>query len=154
MPNHSTLSEGTDYRGNEDCHHDFDFDSLDSEEDQIKELQATGKTLSQIIQMKVKDSMERERATAICAVLILIQGQLGPEKRMMMIDIVSYACNFSLINGDTMESIAARHGISKQAVRNQVRDIKQQLKLCSRVERSEEGKTNMRNSNFRHMKTK
>jgi hypothetical protein len=71
-----------------------------------------------------------------------------------MIDIISYASGFSLVNGETMEGIAVRHGISKQAVMNQVRTVKRHLQLCIRVQRSEAGKTKMRNSNYRHIKIK
>lgn len=153
MPNPSTLHEDSDFHGQENAHEDFDFDAVENEDDLIRDMQAAGKSLAQIVQMMVAHDLQHERARAICAILVLIQGRQGVQQRLLMIDVISYASGFGLINGETLESIGKRHGIAKQAVQNLVESTQQQLKIPLRVERSSEAKSKMRMTNYRPTKT-
>jgi hypothetical protein len=150
MPNHSTLSEGTDYRGNEDCHHDFDFDSLDSLEDKIKEAIAKGESVTKLV-FKLVEMESDEKVTEMIARVICVIADA--KKPGLVADHVAYISGMRANKGWGATEYAKRHGMSDQAFSQTALALAKVLRLKpSRAMRSDMGKLAMRNSHFKRTK--
>jgi hypothetical protein len=150
MPNPSTLREDTDYHGNEDCHDSFDFDSLDSLEDRIKEAIAKGEPVAALVAQLVDMEANERVNEAIAAVVGYIADA---EKPRLAADHIAWISGMRIRQGESLPAIAKRHGVSKQAFCQSALKLAAILHLKpARAMRSEPGKAMMAKRHFKRTK--
>jgi len=144
MPNPSTLLEGSDYDGNESAHSTFDFDTLDSIEDQIREAISRGESVTALVATLVEDELSERTNEAIARVLCLIADTRKPK---LTIDYIAYATGMRLTQGEAASSLARKHRITKQAFSQAALKLIRKLGLKpSRAMRSLKGRESMPNA--------
>jgi hypothetical protein len=152
MPNPSTLREDTDYHGNEDCHDSFDFDSLDSLEDRIKEAIAKGEPVAALVAQLVDMECSERVNEAIAGVLCHIADSRKPK---LAVDYLAYACGLRMTQGVSGEALARKHKIRKQAFSQAALRLIKKLGIPpSRSMRSAKGRESMAKAYRERMNTK
>jgi hypothetical protein len=127
-------------------HEDFDFDSIDSEEDQIRQMLKDGATAEEIVRKFGRGFIEREVEKGLCVILAIIQRH---ERPMFFLDQLCWHIGVALSNGQSVIDLARKYGISKQAFTQATkRSVK---KLClpkkstkTRTQRDLNARQNMR----------
>lgn len=125
----------------------FNFDAIDSPEDFIKEQIAAKKPIGPVLQAWANSIAEHKQAETVRAIMTLIVAAKKPRQR---VDEIAFACGMLLAEGETIISMAKKHGISKQAFQRGVVTVCESLGLRkTRTMRGEEAKETMANTNYR-----
>lgn len=142
MPDHkSTLIEDSDYHGNKAAHESFDFEGLDSIEDQVRECLAQGRDVSALVQAMVDAEVSEVTSDALARVLCLLADARKPK---MVIDHIAYAFGLPMAEGKSAAALARKHGVRKQAFSQAVKRIVQAMGIRpSRAMRSLKGRKAM-----------
>jgi hypothetical protein len=130
----------------------FDYASMDSPEDYVREAMQQGKPLSPIILGMVECAIAGRQVETVRKLMVLISDARKPRQR---IDEIAFACGMSLADGVTLVSLAKKWGTSKQAIQRNVEAVCDTLQIRkTRTMRGQEAKEHMRKANFRKGKTK
>lgn len=128
----------------------FDFDNLDAPEDLVRQRISEGKPIAELVKAWAGALAEQNQADTVRALLSLIIQAKKPRQR---VDEIAFACGMFLSEGETIISLAKRHGISKQAFQRGVMTVCETLNLRkTRTMRSDEACKTMRRTNFRRTK--
>jgi hypothetical protein len=127
-----------------------DFESLDSLEDRIREAIATGGSVKALVQRLI-DAEAGERVNEMVAAVV---GYIADaEKPRLAADHVAWISGMRIRQGESLPSIAKRHGMSKQAFCQAALRMAALLRLKpARAMRSELAKGLMRSRHFKRNK--
>ena len=122
--------------------HHFDFSGVDSPEDMIKQLMLDGSPVLPLVNAWANHIADTKQIETIRFLFSLIQDADNPKRK---VDEVMFACGVSFKDKpDTLETIASRYGVEKQAVHRCVKTIRERLSLRkTRTMRSETARKNM-----------
>lgn len=125
----------------------FDFDSIDSVDDLVREELATKGTVKHLLKKMVALELNKARTETLVTVLGKIKD--ASDSGLAVVQI-SCACGMLFISGETDQAYADRFGISKQAFQQGVEGYREALGLRqTRTMRDENAKDLMRLSNYR-----
>jgi hypothetical protein len=125
----------------------FDYGALDDVDGLLLEALAEKGTARELLEELVEEEVRSRRADLVAAVMVEITQSAEPLKALYQI---AFACGSMATGGLTESEVAARFGISKQAMQQGVRRFEESLNLRkARFMRSEGSRRLMRSRNFR-----
>lgn len=96
----------------------FEFGILDSPEDKIKELIASGKSFDDAFRILAELNERRFMREAVLRIISVI---INSQKPGLKADQVAWVYRLHVISGKTIPELAEKHGISKQAFQQGVK---------------------------------
>jgi len=97
-------------------HEDFDFDSLDSIEDIVRQRVKDGESLEQVIQSIVEKRAEEYAMDLAIDKLTVFLAEISSHKKpIMLLDAMCWLLGISQREGRTIPFYAQKHGCTKQA---------------------------------------
>jgi hypothetical protein len=124
----------------------FNFDSIDPLEDQVREALRQGR-LKMFLDGYVAYQTEEVRRDAIDA---LVSQVINAEKPVLKLICFAYAAGAMAALKRTMEQWGKHFGVTKQDIQQGVDDVRESFKLRqNRTMRNEEARETMRQANFR-----
>lgn len=125
----------------------FDFGSLDSVEDQIRQHLADG-SLREFLGLWLESELSRDRAETINRILSIPVTSKKPGLAVIQL---GFAAGLLLAAEKTGTQWAKEFGISKEAFQEGVDFYRRELRLrVTRYTRDQDARENMRVKNFRH----
>ena len=125
---------------------DFDFDLLDDLKDTVRERLAGGEAFAAIIQSLAAEEAELLMADRLAVFVALIRSSKKP---ILFLDCLWMLSGAALREGATIQSLAKKHGCSKQAFQQAMERVADRFPFPkTRTERSETAKEHMREAYF------
>ncbi len=130
---------------------DFDFDGLDTIEDEIRQVLKEGKSVTELVKKLVNMETNERVNEAIAAVVGYIADAQKPR---LAAEHVAWISGMRLRQGESLVSIAKRNGVSKQAFCQAALRLAEALNIKpARAMRSEVAKAAMKFRHFKRTKT-
>ncbi|HWN09736.1 MAG TPA: hypothetical protein VNO50_10795 [Pyrinomonadaceae bacterium] len=130
----------------------FDFEHLDSLEDQVREHMAAGKPVSDLVKRLARLWMCKEKEEIISKLLSVI---IQSKKPGLAATQLAFAAGLYVTASVTGPELAKKHGISKEAFQQGVERLREELGLRqTRTMRDQKARDTMRQTNYRPGKLK
>lgn len=129
-------------------HEDFNFDAIDDLKDDIRQRMRDGESFDEIIKSLAYAEAEMLVLDRIAVFIALIRSAKKP---ILFLDCLWMLSGAALREGATIQSLAKKHGCSKQAFQQAMERVGEKFKFPkTRTERDDEAKEAMREAYY-HM---
>ena len=127
---------------------DFDFDALDSLKELVRERLENGETFEAIIHSLAREQAEDLAIERLATFIAIIRAARKP---ILLIDCFWMLSGAALREGATIQSLARRHGCSKQSFQQALERVQDKFKFKrkTRTARDDESKQEMKKAYFK-----